>query len=340
MAVTSSRGGVVFTLVALVLVAYLLASERVVQNSAADAAAQAAIARTRVGVLDAYLVSFEEHASASLGAAGYLALSNLSGSVRENGTYVDRINSTLARCILQNRIAVGGAELPCLPDAALLNVSLDRLAGIGEQELGVGTRYALHNVTVTEERPFEVVFALEVSYNITDLFGSFTVVRRNITARVDVTGLEDPVYARMLREGDISTSRAFRQTDLLRFEINATTFPLIYDNSTYVTYEGESPSVLDRYQGLLDSESPCCGIESVVRRDTLVTPTGSFVNYSLVDHHLARHLAGSLPAYRCTDGEVRSMPAPSGGGTIVVETVRFDNLYNLSGSQAADCTWS
>ncbi len=335
----NDRRGVVFTLVALILVAYLLASDRVSDRFTTDSA-NAAVAQTRVAVLDSYLVSFEEHASASLATAGYLALSNMSDSVYQNGSYIVRLNETLARCILQDRIVIGGVERHCLPNATLLNHSLDALTAIGAQELGVTTAYTLHNVTMTQSQPFEIVMRLEFSYNITDAFGSFRRERRNVTAEIDMRGVEDPVYANLRSLNAISETRTFRETRLLRFALNITNFPELYENRTYISYEGQSPSILDRYQGLLDAQSDCCGIESVVRRDSLVGATADpYANRSLVDHEFARHIAGTL-TYNCLTNDVRSFNAPSGGGRVVLETSRFDNLYNLTGSQLAACTWS
>ena len=342
MAVTArTRAGVIFTILAMVLVAYLLSSERLAQDRLAQTASQTAIAQTRVDVIDAYLDTFEQATSASLQTAGYLALANLSASVQRNGTYVADINESVFQCIIGNNLTINNARVPCMRHEALLNTSLERLIVIARDELGVTTTYSLHNVTVREERPFEVIFTVEISYNITDVYGHFVVDRANLTARVDVTGIEDPLYAKLVNQSNITETRSFRQTDLLRFELNSTTFPAFYANRSYVTYGGQAPSVLQRYLGQTDRVSACCGIESIVRRSAIAAPSVTYQNYSLVDHQLERHLRGAL-TYSCSSNDLRAMPAPEGAGTLLIETQRFDNLYNLTGQQLppGTCAWS
>ncbi len=338
--IARTRSGVIFTILAMVLVAYLLSSERLAQDRLVQTASQTAIAQTRVDVIDAYLDTFEQATIASLQTAGYLALSNLSASVRRNGTYVSDINESVFQCVVGNNLTINNARVPCMRHEALLNTSLERLIAIARTELGVTTVYALHNITVHEERPFEVIFTVEISYNITDAYGQFVVDRTNLSARVDVTGIEDPLYAKLVNQSNITETRSFRQTDLLRFELNSSTFPAFYANRSYVTYEGQAPSVLQRYLGQTDRVSACCGIESVVRRSSVVAPTVTYQNYSLVDHQLERHLRGAL-TYSCRSNDLRAMVAPDGGATLLIETQRFDNLYNLTGNQTVgwSCAW-
>jgi hypothetical protein len=93
------------------------------------------------------------------------------------------------------------------------------------------------------------------------------------------------------------------------------------------------------------AQSDCCGIESVVRRDsitaTAAVPLDRMRNWSFADHQLLRHFAGSLSPYSCTQDQVRAFdePGPS-AKTIILETGRFDNLYNLTGSALAPCSWT
>jgi hypothetical protein len=186
---------------------------------------------------------------------------------------------------------------------------------------------------------------LELSYNITDAFGSFRREHRNVTATIDLRGVEDPVYARLRNMTVINepaATHAFVQTPWLRFALNISSFGDIYLNHTYVAYLGQSPSILQRYRGQLSSVSVCCGIESVVNRSSLVAPTAAvYMNFSLIDHQLARHVTGDLAEYGCVENQVRAFEEPgTGTGTVVMETQRFDNVYNLTGVQLSQCQWS
>ncbi|HSG69479.1 MAG TPA: hypothetical protein VLA12_03645 [Planctomycetaceae bacterium] len=179
---------------------------------------------------------------------------------------------------------------------------------------------------------------INISYNISDQFAKWN--RTTIIATdIDMMGIEDPVYQRLIAQGTIeaSANRSFKLTNISIGSFNTTNFLLFYGREEYIQSEGRAPSVLQRFAGDVRSTSACCGVESVVNRSSLITPSADYMNYSLSDHELVAHLNASnpLPEYDCV-GEVRGITVP--GGTLIIEKFRFENTYNIT-SPLTDCTW-
>lgn len=342
-----NRRGVVFTLIALVLAAFLLSAQYPGEGALSTAAAETLAAQSRVTALNAYLSTFESHAADSLGTSGYFALRSISVNVGHEGRFVADLNGTLRRCVIDNNLTrrgAGAARLPCVEGRHSLNASLHNLTALAASTLGIVTRYEVHDVWVTEERPGEVVLWMNISYNVTDgisePFARWDIHGRILRADVGVWGIEDPAYMYLNGTGHTLEQRAFSLTGLKPHEFNPGTFAAFYGSRSYVIMEGRAPSVLQRYRGDMTAASACCGIESVMLRAQLVggDANATYQNLSMVDHHFAANKQGSRGLFAC-DRTVRAIRV--GGRKLVIESDRFDNRYNLSGSPDAvsACGW-
>lgn len=337
------RKGVVFTLIAIVLAVFLLATSELLDPPESAIAQDTRAAQSRVAVMSAYSTTFEQHAHDTLATAGYFTLQNMSARVRDERIFFSGgargVNATVNGCIVGNTILVRGAAQRCLPGRIGVNESLDMLVALAEEELGIATTYRVAEAWVIEEKPMQVAFFMRISYNVSDAFASWVVQDRIIRADVDVTGIEDPVYAYLSSPIDPKTSerRNFSLSPLRLSQLNASTFPAFYANRSYLFLENRSPSVLQRYAGNLTARSACCGVESVVSRAMLSPAPSSYANYSMSDHQLAAHLNGTLARFNCASGEVKGIDVA--GRVLVLDAWRFDSLFGLTANATTACEW-
>lgn len=345
----AGRRGVVFTLMAILVVAFLIASQRVSEGASSLPQQEVESARSRVAMMDSYLETFERQAAASLATAGYFALQNASRKVLLEGDFfpdADALDRTIGECIVNNTIEISGGTHVCLEGNRSMSAGLDQIVLLAQDHLLLDTDYVVHDAWIAEEEPLEVVLYANISYNVTDpVFAKFAVEDAIIRVVAGVEGIEDPLYSYLQSRGAVSVPRIFAPTSFRRFEFNPSVFDEFYSRGSYVVVESMGPSVLQRYLGqTLNTTdvnySRCCGIESVVRLSDLDSPGGTYVNYSLADHHLASHIRNPadeyyLPPFDCQRGEVRGYDA--GEGVAPIESGRFLNIYNLSSQEEPRC---
>jgi hypothetical protein len=75
------RRGVFFTITAILIIAFLIAYLRIGTTAKTPETADEEVAHMRVSVMDNYIETFDQHATASLQSAGYHTLQNLSARV-------------------------------------------------------------------------------------------------------------------------------------------------------------------------------------------------------------------------------------------------------------------
>lgn len=340
MAVILARRGVLFTIMAIVIVAMLFSLNRASTPLFTATAADTLAAQSRVSAMDAYLITLEEYTQQVLSTAGYFALENSSKKIRSERVFLANVNATVRGCIVDNQIGIQGVQHVCLPPTQDFATAMSRMITLARTNLSIITAYQIHNVWVTEENPLEVVVWMNISYNVTDSFASWDIRGKIIRAPVDVSGMSDPVYAYLNGSGFTNEQRTFSLTPFKFGQFNSSVFLQFYGNRSYVIYEGRSPSVLQRFEGKTTANSTCCGVESVMVRAWLLSAetNQTYMNLSLVDHQFSANKQGLLPVFNCNSAGVRAIVLS--GLRLPIETQRFDNRYNLTAIQSSPtCVW-
>jgi hypothetical protein len=339
-----NRKGVFFTIMALLLIAFLIATQQSHLTAITATKVDTTAAHARATVMNNYADAFETQAANSLALAGYFTLQNLSSRIAQSRTFVSNMNAS-ARFCMNNKTAPHN----CLNASQTINATLDQLTTLASSDLGITTTYDITNVWVTEERPFEVIFWMNISYNISDPFASWRVENRTISAPVDVTGIQDPLYA-YLNASNITRTRNFSQTGIRPMQFTNTSFYSYYTNRSYIANAGNNtpgeltygPSVLQRYAGNFTNGSSCCGIESVMHISDLNFSTYSDprrANWSFVDFQFV--VKDTTPAFRCDQNEnakfnYNTLPSPH--YTLRLDSDRFSNVYyNISNHANYTC---
>lgn len=344
MSVLTQRKGVFFTIMALLVITFLLTTERVAVTPLTVNLADTMAAQSRVTVMNSYADTFETQASNSLATAGYFTLQNLSVEVARNG-YIPNINTSIDNCI---RIQPQN----CMKQEVRFNTTMAKLIDIASSNLTIDTAYAVERVWVSEERPFEVVFWMNISYNISDPFANWTFQSRTIRADVDVSDIQDPTYARANTTGllQLSSARVFKRTAFKRSQFTNATFYSLYNGREYIANPGPTsasysygPSVLQRYAGNITNSSACCGIESVVHWDEMnITRVSPYlVNVSFVDY-----LFFSPVRFNCNDitttgiSRLNATSMPGVHSNIRIDNDHLTGIYlNMSDHRKQSCSY-
>jgi hypothetical protein len=203
--------------------------------------------------------------------------------------------------------------------------------------LSIQTSFAIEDVWIAEEAPFEVIAYMNISYNVTDAFAAW---QRNaiIRSEVPVEGIFDPAYAAARHDGTLTTGREFKKGAVTAYLFTNTTFTNHYQDEAYIYYP-KSPSVLQRFIGDIDNQSLCCGIESIVRSQQLVDKSDPFLaNYSFVDWQF---FLRSDPKYNyeCDTAEIARFKAPDFPDQLMrLDSDHLYNVYNMSLSKEHTCS--
>ncbi|MDD9953821.1 MAG: hypothetical protein OXR66_05795 [Candidatus Woesearchaeota archaeon] len=324
--------GAVFTLMAIVVAAFILSSERLATGTFTMTKAEADAAATRVSIVNVFVDTFEEHATNVLGTAGYFALKNISKKIGLEGEYIVDMNHTVEQCLRYNTLPMGFTSHECLPGVYRLNDSIELLADLAFSELGISTQYSIHEIWVDEAEPFEVRFWMNISYNLSDPLVSWVVKDRILMAAVDVTGIEDPIYEHMIADQNYTAQRTFAKTRWKHFEFYFEPFKEFYDNGSYAI-NVQSPSVLYRYVGLLDGSS-CCGVESVVNWSRIPNGIQTHMdakNWSYIDFHFHNRTIFNCGGASGAD----LLPFPD--HRVRLDRDRILNQFNLTVNASFDC---
>lgn len=324
------RKGVFFTIMALLIVAFLLTSERLISTPLTASFADTSAAASRITVMNGFMSTFESQVSSSLATAGYFALQNTSAGIQKNGSFISDMNATLDHCI---RVR----PQSCMHNNQSFNTTLQELIDIGKSNFSINTAYKVEKVWVSESEPFEVLLWMNISYNISDPFANWTVATKTLSATVDVTGILDPAYARA-NYSNVTKTRTFSRASTRYGQFSNSTFYQFYQNRQYIANPGVNapgtyhfgPSVLQRYAGNLTNGSACCGIESIIYLYDLNTTLRSdprIVNQSFVDYlYFSRE---TIPPFSCEDTGSAGSSKFNSTLTPWYATLRLDN-YHLS----------
>lgn len=340
-----NRKGVFFTIMALLIIAFLLTSESLISTPLTASLADTSAANSRVTVMNSFIDTFESQASSSLATAGYFALQNISSGIQKDGSFITDMNTTVDHCI---RVQPQN----CMYNNQSLNTTLNTLIALGRTNFSINTTYTIEKVWVSEDRPFEVIFWMNISYNISDPFANWTVTTKTLSAPVDVTGILDPAYARA-NSSNVTITRVFSRTSTRYGQFSNSTFYQYYEGRQYIANPGVNapgtyhfgPSVLQRYAGDLLNGSACCGIESVVYFygiNATLRNDPQLVNWSFVDYlFFSRE---TIAPFSCASisstgsSKFNSTVAPQFYATLRLDNYHMNNIYeNMSAYRNSTC---
>lgn len=330
------KRGIVFTLMAIIIVAFLITSEQALRPQVSSLEQDTQVAQTRTSLMHAYSRTFEQHAGQSLRTAGYFALDNMSEKVLRDGAFIADINDTFDDCVIDNAISYGGVSMNCLSGEYRLNESIDRLVELASAELGISTTYDLHGAWLMDADHLGVQMMLNLSFQIADSFASWSIENRIVNVTVDVSGIEDPLYAYLRSVSKTTERREFGRSPYKILQFNDSVFMQHYVSGSYLAYPSRAPSVLQRYMGGVTATSTCCGVESIIDRSSLINSEDRYVNYSMTDHQFVAHLTGRLDMFNCTEWDV--LGKDIAGDTLILDMGRFNNVYNLT-RDVGQCAW-
>jgi hypothetical protein len=344
----------------------------------------------RVKVVNSVADSFFSYAEGALRTSTHSSLSNLSMILAENSGsdgdmndyYQDFtvVESNLRSCVLNTGDDILKSEAPLVSwhtgtctDTNNFPYLLDNFTALVRDSFGIEISYAYKTADykLNEVIPFEVVVNLTMDANITDDFSNWTVIGHNMTVRVPVSGVLDPLTAKFeantgyTRNSDPNkfTAYTIKENKKRPFNgsgsiFNGTTFVDMINNKSYRKALNSAPSFLDRYTGKF-APSACCGIETFIDGrelnsgpwiavdDDVTLLASSQSNFSFTDHELFRSGPGGFDpvVYLCdgtgVDFKTYTIDDTAAGG-VNTETFFWLNVtrlsyYGLKGQNITTC---
>jgi hypothetical protein len=286
--------------------------------------------------------TFDAHAADSLATAGYFALRNLSGEINVTRKYIPDMNSSITSC-LNNKTHPNN----CMNMSYTINASLWQIAELGRTNFSVTTTYDIERVWISEEKPFEVVLWMNISYNVSDPYATWQIKSKTIRADVDVTGIDDPAIMYAFANGALRFTRTINPTPYRRHEFNNNTFRTYYLSKQYTQNPGNNtidyryaPSMIMRYTGNLTAGSVCCGIETILQTGEIVPfNANNITNSSYVDYlFLSRE---TIPPFSCLKKENTRFNATAFtiDPSLRMDTYHAFNVFNVSDHLTYNCNF-
>ncbi len=213
---------------------------------------------TRVNTVDDFIGDLERDISRGLYIASFRALLGLQQKVTEQGVYVTDLNSSFNELVINGTYE--GVYVDVI-DQAEMSEWIERI-GEKAEELLIDVDYDILDVRVAHVTSWVIRIYIDVVLEITDTKGTASWLREStITADIDITGFEDPLYTINSNGGIIKTIVRTNITDFVT-DIDDTTNLLTHLGGSYYATSNISPSYLNRLEGNLRPSE--FGIESLV----------------------------------------------------------------------------
>lgn len=272
-----SKKGVMFTIVAIMLVGVLLAS--VVLVTKTNYKDKSFVALTRVSSMNDFIKSVEQDAQRSLMIAGYRGVISLEREIATNGSFIPNLSAYFGEVMINGTL--NGVSQDLMTDASINDWS----SRINEEASKVNINLIVTpiSVEVYHESPWSIVVELEATMNFTDTNNLASwYYNKTFTKNIDISSFEDPLYIVNSYNKVTNLIILANNTDFVNESNNDTSILYSHLNNSFYTASSDAPSFLMRLEGNL-SPSPF-GIESLVNLPDFSKQSVPLLDKSVVDY--------------------------------------------------------
>ncbi len=273
----NSRRGVLFSITAIVIAAFLMLvfSSRV--ETAPDHKMD--LIETRINTLYDYSNSFYDFAGEASVLAGYGALYGIATNISMSRQYDKQFEEHFINCFLTGNITNSPARRCPLMNDKSVAYYLDQFSSQAKKNLKISSSYSIDPDSILVDQltdPFGVDLYLNISLNISDAFVNMTSSRR-IHLIIPIDLIPDPIFSAN------NYSRLIVRSRLGKIEgsWNSTDLESLYNNQEYKAYQ-IGVSFLNRVKG--NFTWTAMGIESIMNQTNLTNGFVNIENLSMVDY--------------------------------------------------------
>lgn len=313
------RRGIIFSLITLVISAFLLLSFYAAVKRPPEFGVDAA--RTRVSTMDSFVRQWDAYVEDATRTATWEALY---GMTADNAVLLVPVPSLLVMqrnisgCLLTRNNTL--VPFPSPPRSCYFDENrslidrLDRFVELGKDSLGIDVAYEIGNPIIVEDfAPFKLRVRLLINTTIRDAhFAKWNYTKQHDVI-VGVEGLHDPMLRRVYASGSFGSNpgffnRTIRIHPVPRAVMNRTHVQDMITNRTFAANPGLAPTYLERLAGRTFRFGPptydtgnAAGIESFINQSDLTggSPGGSpWQNVSYTDHQILDSYVHS-EGFRC-----------------------------------------
>ena len=232
---------------------------------------------TRIDTLNFFVKDVEEDLVNGVYIAGFRSLLSFGQYVSTNGSYINNLDSSFKESFLNGTI--NGQQLSLMKDSTFTDWA-NRIS-IESGKTGVDFGFVINDIDLNHTDPWTIEIGIDVNLSINDNKNTSSWKRsRRLTAKIDITGFEDPLYI-INSNGRVTNS--ITKTNITSFVVSGNVANLIeHMNNSYYIAHNDSPSFLMRLEGNLGNSS--MGIESLVNLEEFQQQGLALKDRSIVDY--------------------------------------------------------
>lgn len=261
-----TKKGIIFTMVAVVISAIILASFFFSQRVPPDRSVSST--KIRINSINSYINQLDSYISSQIGASTRFALSNMSKEMIINDKYYPNpFDEEFISCLSTGYVSnLDGGFLPTKECGTDLSVSLSNIDGLAKKSLHINSALTLRNITIYQNSPWYVQVDANITVQISDSYADWN-FNRTYTGNSSILGLPDPTYkvgvSGIFNSKDIFVNNFTTQIPWNGWIRYPSTLNILSKGHEYFQYK-EAPSFLSRMDGQLNAHDSSAGIASLV----------------------------------------------------------------------------
>ncbi len=251
------KKGVIFTIVAILLVGILIGSAALMSREMYNQ--KSYIALSRVSSMNDFISSVEQDAGRSLMIAGYRSIISIQKKVSNNATFIANFSDVFEEIMLNGTIDGQAQDL-------MANASVnDWVKRINEEANKVNINLVIIPISVKtyQKDPWTITIQFNATINVTDFNNlAYWHYNKSFEKDIDIVSFEDPLYTVNSNNKVTNIIMRDNNSDFVDRATNDTANLYNHMNNSFYIASPNAPSFLQRFEGNL-SPSPY-GIESLV----------------------------------------------------------------------------
>jgi hypothetical protein len=279
MALNFRRKGVFFTIISLTLLGILLFSfTTFYQYRQKD---KFSVVETRIESMDKLLLNLEKDMEKGVYIASFRALIAMEEYIANEGSFMDDLDLRFEELFLNGTLYGNSSFMMENNTFSNWTQKMQEQAQLMDITFGL----AVNNITLFQDSAWTVKVMVNSSVSLSDTKGvAQWVSNKSVTATIDITGFDDPLYAAYTGNAIIKKiNRTIYEGDYVTG--NDTTNLELHMNNTLYTEFDRAPSFLMRFENNITyTNSSPYGIESLVNKDEIALYHSCPASTSSVDY--------------------------------------------------------
>lgn|SRR3989338_5909442 len=235
------------------------------------------VIETRIETVNFFIKDVEKDLQKGVYIAGFRTLLSFNQFISANGTYIDDVNMGFKESFLNGTIK---QQPLSLMKGSTFTDWANRISAEADK-VDINFAFAINDVKLNQSDPWSVDIGIDMNLDIRDKRNtSYWSRNRYLTARISVTGFEDPLYV-VNSKGRVTN--AIIQSNVTDFVVNGKVDNLMaHTNNSYYISHADAPSFLMRLEGNLGNSSN--GIEGLVNLGEFQQQGLALKDRSVVDY--------------------------------------------------------